>query len=443
LRHKIGIRREDKNKWEARVPITPAAAGELMRDQALDIVIQPSPIRVFSDDAYREVGAQVSENLDDCPVVFAVKEIPTDLLRENRTYIYFSHTIKGQPYNMKMLQRLMELKCNLIDYETVVDGKGRRLVFFGRHAGLAGMIDTLWTLGKRLAWEGAAPNPFDAARQAHTYHDLAAVKEDLTEKVGEAIARDGLPAELCPMVFGFTGYGNVSRGAQEILDLLPVIDVDPGDLASLCDGRDVSRNHVYKTVFREEHMVTPREEGASFELQDYYDHPEKYRPVFFDQLSYLSVVVNCVYWTEKYPRLVTKEEIAGHWAAGKRAPGNPRFRVLGDISCDVEGSMEFFLKTTYTDNPVYVYDVATGEAVDGVAGNGPAVLAVDNLPCEISLESSKHFSASLSPFVFDVASADYGVSFDELALPAPIKRAMILHKGELTPDYDYMKKFIS
>jgi len=437
MKHRVGIRREDKNEWEARVPITPGGAKELIARHGIEMTIQPSTIRVFDDNAYSGAGVTVDEDLSGCPVVIAVKEIPTELLLEGRTYMYFSHTIKGQSYNMDMLRRLIELKCTLIDYETVVDDKGRRLIFFGRHAGLAGMIDTLWTLGERLAWEGADPNPFTVAKQAYHYRDLDDVRRKLAV-LGEAIEKDGLPADASPVVFGFAGYGNVSLGAQEIVDLLPVIEVAPADLAGLFDKGEFSRNHVYKTVFREEDMVEPCDADTPFDLQDYYDHPEKYRSIFDRYWPFLSVLVNCIYWTEKYPRLITRSEITEHYGGAK-----PRLKVVGDISCDPLGSVEFLLKTTATDNPVYVYDTETGKAVDGVAGKGPVMLGVDNLPCELALESSRHFSESLLPFIDAIASADYGKGFSDLALPDPIKKATILHCGVLTPDYGYMEKFIA
>ena len=438
LRYKAGIRREDKNRWEARIPLTPRDAAGLIKRHPLDFAVQPSPIRVFKDEEYRRAGIEVKESLADCPAVFAVKEIPKEFFLEGRAYMFFSHTTKGQSYNMAMLRRLMELKCHLIDYEGVTDEKGRRLIFFGRHAGLAGMVDTLWALGRRLAWEGVEPNPFAALRPAHSYPSLAAVKEAIHRTAGAAIVRGELPAELCPMVFGFAGYGHVSQGAQEILDLLPVVEVEPGDLPSLAARGAPSRSRVYKTVFREEHMVSPASPGGVFDLEDYYRRPERYRPAFNEHLPWLTVLMNCIFWTEKYPRLVTREEIAELFASAA-----PRLRVVGDISCDVEGAVEFLVKTTESDNPVFVYEPATGEAVDGVAGRGPVVLAVDNLPCELPLESSEHFSRSLAPFVFPVVSADYTVPFDRLDLPEAVKKALILHRGELTPRYAYMEKYIA
>ncbi len=140
---RIGVRREDRSRWERRVPVTPAIARYLRDEHGIEVFVQPSPIRVFTEDEFEAHGATVREDLADCPIVFAVKEIPASFFRPGGAYMFFSHVIKGQPYNMPMLRRLMELGCTLIDYEKVIDDQGRRLIFFGRHAGLAGMIETL------------------------------------------------------------------------------------------------------------------------------------------------------------------------------------------------------------------------------------------------------------------------------------------------------------
>jgi len=156
MKYKIGIRREDKNRWERRVPLIPKHVKELIESHGIDVTLQPSSIRIFSDEEYLQAGAKIQEDLSACHIIFAVKEIPADFFQPGKTYVFFSHTIKGQKKNMPMLKRMMELGCNLIDYEKVIDEKGRRLIFFGRHAGLAGMIDTLWALERRLTWEGTS-----------------------------------------------------------------------------------------------------------------------------------------------------------------------------------------------------------------------------------------------------------------------------------------------
>jgi len=163
--YQIGIRREDRYKWERRVPLIPQDAKELAQKHGIEIIAQPSTKRVFADEEYRQAGITVSDSLAPCPVIFGIKEIPIPALEKGKTYVFFSHTTKGQPYNMPMLKRILELGCTLIDYEKVTDENGRRLIFFGRYAGLAGMIDTLWALGKRLAWEGIS-SPFEPVDRA-------------------------------------------------------------------------------------------------------------------------------------------------------------------------------------------------------------------------------------------------------------------------------------
>lgn len=146
----IGIRREDKNEWERRVPLVPGDVLELGDKYGIKTIIQPSKIRIFSDEEYRKVGAEINENLKPADAIFAIKEIPPQVLEHGKTYLFFSHTIKGQPYNMTMLKRLMELECNLIDYELIVGRKDNRLITFSRYAGFAGLIETLHAFGRKM-----------------------------------------------------------------------------------------------------------------------------------------------------------------------------------------------------------------------------------------------------------------------------------------------------
>ncbi len=432
---RFGIRREDKSLWERRAPITPEDVRFLRQQYGLEAVVQPSENRVFRDDEYRAAGAVVQEDLSSCNVIFGIKEVPPAQILPGKTYVFFAHVIKGQPYNMPMLRRLMELGCVLMDYEKVTDEKGRRLIFFGRHAGWAGMVDTLWALGQRLQWEGI-PNPFTAIQQAHRYPNIDVARRAV-QAVGEQIRAGGLPPILTPMVVGFAGYGNVSRGAQEIFDLLPFREVAPADLPALF-AEDPDRHTLYKVVFREEHMVEPIAPGDSFELQDYYRHPEKYRSRFATYIPYLTVLVNGVYWEAKYPRLVTKEYLRELFGG----PSRPRLRVIGDISCDIEGSVECTVRCTDPGNPVYVYHPRSGHTTDGYAGEGVVVLAVDILPSEVPYDASVDFSAVLREFAPAILRADYTVPFEELDLPPEIKRAVIVYRGELTPDYRYLEAYL-
>jgi len=433
----IGIRREDKNEWERRVPLIPAHVETLVRERDLRVLVQPSSIRAFSDADYVAAGALVQEDLSAADVIVAVKEIPVELLQPRKTYLFFSHTIKGQAYNMPLLRRLMELECQLIDYERILDAGNRRLIAFGEYAGLAGMLDTLAALGQRLDWEGVA-TPFSDLRQTHAYGDLATAREAV-QMVGRRIAVEGLPEQLTPLVIGVAGYGNVSRGAQAMLDLLPTREIQPAELAALATGGEADPHLVYKIVFKEEDTVTPIDRRKSFDLQEFFAHPDRYRSRFQDYLPHLSVLVNCIYWDAPYPRLVTKEAARQLYERHLQ----PRLRVIGDISCDIEGAIELTLKATELDNPTFIWDPQTGEARDGVAGRGPVIMAVDNLPCELPVESSTSFGDALSSFIPALAACDFDDDFESCALPPAFKRATILYHGQLTPAYRYLEKAVA
>lgn len=430
----IGVRREDKSPWERRTPITPASAQMLAEQHGIQVVIQPAAQRAFSPAEFEAAGAQVQESLAGCPVVFAIKEIPAHVFEPGQAYVFFAHVIKGQPFNMPMLQRMLDLGCTLIDYEKVTDDAGRRLIFFGWHAGVAGMLETLWALGQRLAWQGI-PNPFTTLRRAYDYHDIGEAKAAV-QQVGEAIRRDGLPAGIAPLTIGVAGYGNVARGVWEILDLLPVQRIEPGELAGL-DTLRTSTRGIYAATFREEHMVAPLADGASFDLQNYYATPQAYRADFEQYLPQLSVLVNAIYWDPRYPRLVTRDYLRSAFAAGQ-----PKLRVIGDISCDIDGAIECTVKATEPGDPNFVYNPLTGQIADGVAGDGVVVMAVDILPSELPRDASDYFSQVLLPYVPALVAADYTASFDDLALPPEIKRAVIAHRGQLTPAFQYLSQHV-
>ncbi|MEW6742400.1 MAG: bifunctional lysine ketoglutarate reductase /saccharopine dehydrogenase family protein [Planctomycetota bacterium] len=429
----IGIRREDKSPWEARTPLVPGDVRTLIREHGVAVWVQRSPIRRFRDAEFTAVGAELVDDLAACPVVLGVKQVPPGCMQHGKTYVFFSHTIKGQPQNMPMLRRLMELGCQLIDYERIVDEQGRRLVFFGRYAGLAGMIDALWALGNRLEHEGIA-SPFAAVRRAFEYDNLHHATRELA-RVGAELARGGVPPALRPFICGFAGYGHVSTGAQEIFDLLPVRELSPAELPT------VSRSSAacYKVVFREEHMVAPRDETTVFELQDYYHHPHKYCSAFFPYVHYLTILVNGIYWDSRYPKLVTVEQLRELFGAVQQ----PRLRVIADISCDIGGAIESTVRPTDPGDPVYVFDPETGQAPAGVVGRGPVVLAVDALPCELPLDASTYFSRTLLPFLPPLDRADFARPLDSSGLPPELAAATILYHGELTERYRYLEPHLA
>jgi alpha-aminoadipic semialdehyde synthase len=260
-------------------------------------------------------------------------------------------------------------------------------------------------------------------------------KDDLSA-IGQLIAEKGIPHELRPFVIGFTGYGNVSQGAQEIIGLLPVKEISPSKLLELHRRKKLPDNIVYKVIFKEEDLFE-HVDGDPFELHDYYANPHHYRSKFEAYIPYLSMLINCVYWDKRYPRLVTKQYLKNLFAKGQ-----PRLTVIGDISCDVEGSVECTLKPTEIDDPIFVYDPETEQITMGHKGNGMLVMAVDILPAELPRDSSDGFADVLVNFVKPIADADFSEHFDDLDLPKPIKKALILHNGELTPEFKYMEEFL-
>jgi len=427
----IAIRREDMYEWERRVPLVPEDVRGLIGG-GLSIRVQRSTKRAFSEEEYREAGCTLVDEVTGVPLVIGLKEVPVDAFERDTVYVFFSHTIKGQPANMPMLRRVLDLGCTIIDYERIVDDEGRRLIFFGNYAGYAGAIDTLWTLGRRLAAEGVA-SPFEAIRQASEYASLDDAKQAV-KAVGEEIRRNGLPEAISPLVIGVAGYGNVSQGAQAILDLLPIAETSPADLIG---GTETGGEPIRKVVFREEDTVLRLDPSAPFDLQEYYDRPERYRGAFERYLPKLDVLINCIYWEAKYPRLVTKDAIRSLYAEGR-----PRLRVIGDISCDVEGGVETTVKATEPDDPIYVYLPEEDRAVSGVEGSGPVVMAVDILPSELPREASTYFSKILTRYIPQIAAADFTVGFEELDLPAELKRAVIAYRGDLAPAYRHLEEHL-
>jgi alpha-aminoadipic semialdehyde synthase len=434
LLNRIGLRKEEKS-FETRVALIPNQVKFLTDKYDIEFVVEPSSQRAFEEKEFEEVGATTMQlKGSSVPVVLGIKEMPIDFFEKDIAYIFFSHTIKGQKYNMPMLQHIMNTGSTLIDYERVVDDNGRRLIYFGNWAGMAGISDTFRILGERFDAEGTKPNPFAGMRTTLELKGLDAVKEEF-KLLAERIQTQGLPEELTPFVVGFAGYGNVSRGAQMLFDLLPHKEVSPENLQNLKS----ESNLLYKCVFKEEDMVTPTDTSRQFELQDYYKSgKEGYTGVFHNYVQYLTVIMNCIYWTKKYPRLITKDFIRKHWNEESR-----KLRAIGDISCDVGGAIEFTLDCTTPAEPAFVYLPDDDKIRLGVHGDGPVVIAVDNLPCELPRESSTSFGETLLEFIPALAKADFKAPFEDLDLPREIKDAIIVYRGELTKNFEYLNQYLN
>jgi saccharopine dehydrogenase (NAD+, L-lysine forming) len=426
----IGIRRENKNEWEKRTPLIPEDIKSLIEKYGLRALVQTSKIRAYNDDDYRVSGAEIDEDLNHADLIFGVKEVPTDLVLEHKTYVYFAHVIKGQPHNMTMLKTLMDKKCNLIDYERIVDENNKRLIFFGRYAGKAGIIETLHALSEKLILNGIH-TPLEKLKQPYQYKSIQEAKEEI-KKIGDEIREKGFPERMLPVVVGFAGYGNVSQGAQDIFDLLPFKTIQPSELINNSGQLKSERNHFVKVVFKEEHTV--KSKNGKFDLKEYFSDPEKYESNFDQYIPNLDVLVNCILWTNKNPRLITKDYL--------RNNSNSKLKIIGDLSCDLLGGIEITNDVTDPANPTYTYFPKLDKYEDGTKKEGVTVMAIDNLPCEFPKEASAEFSHVLKNFVYEIYHADFEKSFEELELAYPIKKALIVHKGKLTKDYLYLNQYL-
>lgn len=433
MKKTIAIRHEDKYKMERRAALTPQHVKQIV-EQGIEVLVESSEKRIFTDEEYANAGAKVTKDISSSSLVFGVKEMPIDYFEANKTYVFFSHTIKGQEYNMPLLKNMVEHKINLIEYEKIANDKGQRLIFFGRFAGLAGMINSLWSYGQRLDKLGV-PNCFSTLKQSHKYNSLEEAREAI-KAISEQIKSKGLNSEAGPLIIGITGYGNVSKGAQEISDLLPIEEISPAELLQKSKENSFALDKVYKVVFKEVDLSETIDENAEFELQDYYNHPEKYKNQFEQYIPHLSILMNCMYWDDRYPRIVTKDFLAELYK------NDHRLKVIGDVTCDPDGSIEATHIGTAIEDPVFVYNPTTRTPEMGFEGEGILIMSVDILPSELPRESSEAFGNVLVNYVKQLAEADYNTSFEALDIPPAFKRALILHKGNLTPDFKYMTDFL-
>ncbi len=436
MKFTVGIRKETKDNLEHRAPLAPRHIKEITKNYGLKFIVEPAKQRKYSNEEYKEAGAEISSDLARADLILGVKEVPIADLIPDKPFIFFSHTIKGQKYNMPLLKEILEQKITLMDYELVRDVKGRRTIFFGHFAGYAGMIDTLWLLGQRLKYEGYS-TPFERIKQAIDYNYLTDAEKEIIE-VGELIKKDGLPEELSPLIVGFTGRGNVSKGAQKIFDLLPVEKITPEEVPAVFENGYL-RNKVYSVEYYSPDIYE-RLDGKEYEREHFHKNPHSYKSKFEKNLEYLTALVNGIYWEPDYDRLVTKKYFKDKYSEGKK----PRLRVIGDITCDIEGSIELTVKNTRYDNPAFVYEPLTDKIIDGWEGEGVVILAVDKLPTELAKEATESFGDELAPHIPALANINYSLPFEELKaqLPQEFRGAVIAHQGKLTEDFQYLKEFL-
>lgn len=260
----------------------------------------------------------MSNDLTSANLLLGVKQVQSNDFLPNKAYAFFSHVIKGQPENMEMLQTILDRNICLFDYECMVDhtpsGRQRRLVTFGKYAGIAGMIDIFQAVGQKLLQNGYS-TPFLNSPMCYMYHDLEEAKKGVKE-MGRHIAEEGLPPGLEPLVFAFTGKGNVTRGALDIFHLLPHEMITLRQLKELkkIEGGGCPQHKVYGLIVEQEHMVKVRGDkdgfAADVKVAHYRSSPFQYEPTFHKTVApYVNVLVNGIYWDGRYPRLLEKHHV--------------------------------------------------------------------------------------------------------------------------------------
>ena len=438
----IGIRRENKNKWERRVALIPEFCRKLI-EKGIRIILQPSKLRCFTDKQYAEKGCEINEDISEANLILGVKEVPLQFLIENKTYFFFSHTLKGQPQNMPLLKECLKKKIRLIDYECIKDlnadpKKAQRLVAFGRFAGLAGSIDFLQGLGEFLLHKNLC-TPFIHVGSSYMFPSVKDAKIAI-ENIGSMITHKLFPFELCPFIIGITGTGRVSNGAMEIITLLPHEFIDADKLETLfIEKTKVRRDIIYITVIESKHMYRKIDDD-SFDKGEFYLKPHLYKSVFAEKfIPYLSILIHCIYWDPKSPRILTFDE------AYSMAKQN-KFRLLGvsDITCDLDGSIEILQKLTSIEDPFFTYDPLLRNFEDDfekITNTSILYHAVDHLPAEFPIDSSTYFSEKLYPFLESVVQAKYPCKIeDSTDLPREIFNACETSNGKITPNFSYLYK---
>jgi saccharopine dehydrogenase (NAD+, L-lysine-forming) len=395
---KIGVLREEKNPPDKRVPLTPLICSELSRVYPnVEIVVQPSRIRCYSDEEYTSFGVRLQENLEDCDILMGVKEVPPDLILPGKTYFFFSHTIKKQPHNQKLMKALIAKKVRMIDYETLTDKNHNRIIGFGRYAGVVGAYNGI--LGYGLKYDLFRLKP------AHLCRDRAEMEEELKR------------VKLPNIKIALTGGGRVANGVIETLGALRIRKVTAEEflMASF-------REPVYCQLNPRDYVERPNDHN--FDLNDFFKNPEHFVSKFGPFTRVTDLYISAHYWDPRSPKMFTTEDMKAK---------DFHISVIADITCDIDGSVPTTLRASSIAQPFYGYNIVKGKEDLPFTKDTICVMAVDNLPCELPRDASDDFGKDLSeralPFLF-------GEDPDRI-----IERATIAVNGKLSPAYEYLADY--
>ncbi|XP_076163729.1 lysine ketoglutarate reductase/saccharopine dehydrogenase [Ptiloglossa arizonensis] len=439
----IAIRREDQSVWERRASLAPANVRRLIR-AGVKVIVQPSNRRAYPAQSYQAAGAVLQEDISSASVIFGVKQVPVDQLISNKTYCFFSHTIKAQESNMPLLDAILEKNIRLLDYEKLTDVNGQRVVAFGKYAGVAGMVNILHGLGLRLLALGHH-TPFMHIGPAHNYRDSAMARQAIRD-AGYEIALGAMPKSIGPLTFIFTGSGNVSQGGQEVFQELPHEYVPPEMLKKVAEHGDTTK--IYGCEVRRRHHLE-RKDGGGFDPEEYDKHPERYISTFSKKIaSYASVIINGIYWAVGSPKLLTLPDAKyllrpAHtpWLPiSVGAPALPhRMLAICDISADPGGSIEFMNECTTIDTPFCLYDADRNKDTKSFKGPGVLVCSIDNMPTQLPKESTDFFGNLLYPYVLDIIQSDAKIPLEEHNFSPAVHGAIIASNGKLTANFEYIQ----
>ncbi|WP_143962750.1 NAD(P)-dependent oxidoreductase [Litoribacter populi] len=398
---KIGLIRENKVPKDKRVAFSPDQLSTIHEDsdRFFDFVVEPSPHRCYEDEEYVDEGVEVSLELEGCDVLMGIKEVPVENLISNKTYFFFSHTIKKQPSNKRLLKAILEKNITLIDYEVLKDAKGNRLVAFGKWAGIVGAYNGIWTYGQK--------SKSFSLKRAHECFDLQELKKEL-EKV-----------KLPSLKIVVTGSGKVANGAMEVLEWLKVRKVESADFLAKEYGEPV-----YTQIGSEEY--NKRKSDGLYRREEFHKQPELYESNFVRFTKVSDIFIAAAYWDSKAPKLFEKKDTA-----------HPDFKikVIADITCDIDGSVPTTVKSSSISDPVFDFDPETLEAREAFSSpDHISVMAIDNLPCELPRDASHDFGNQLMKHVIPELMLEKSEMLD---------RATIAKVGKLTENFTYLEDYVN
>lgn len=397
----FAIIKERKNPPDRRVVFSPEKCNELLKQfPNAQLKVETSDIRVFSDNAYREKGIEVSENILDCEVMIGVKEVPIANLIPNKKYFFFSHTIKKQPYNRDLLKAILDKNIELYDHETIVKENGQRLIGFGRYAGLVGAYNGFRALGLR-------DEHFNLPK-VEGLADLDAVNAEL----------DKIKLKLPNIKIVLTGRGKVAYGAKEILDHLQIPEV------TIEDYLEKEYNHPV-FCFIDVMDYNKRKDGQEGGKDEFFNDPTGYQSDFLRFSKVSDMLITGHFYGEGAPFFFSRED-AKHT--------NFNINLVADISCDIDGPIASTIRPSTIANPFYGYDPKTEKEVAFDAPGAITVMAVDNLPCELPKNASEGFGEM---FLEHVIPAFFNGDKEGV-----LQRALITKDGKLTPRFSYLQDFV-